>query len=84
MVWLNGGALALPGPQGERLEDDEFLLLFNANNHPIRFSVPKELRASKWRKIIDTSAPDAAERDVDLRRTIPVPGFTVLVLQRHS
>jgi glycogen operon protein len=83
-VWLNGNALALPGPHGEHLYDDDFLVLFNANHHLMRFSVPKELRARKWRKIIDTSAPDAADRDVDLRRTIAVPGFTVLVLQQHD
>ena len=84
MVWLNGDAIGPPGPHGEKVVDDDFLLLFNANLKPMRFTVPKELRHCTWRKVIDTYAPGITGADVDTRRTIPVPGFTVHVLQRRD
>jgi isoamylase len=82
MVWLNGGAIGPPGPQGEHVLDHDFLLLFNANVHPMRFSIPRDLRRYHWRRVIDTAVPDATSSDIDVRRTIGVPGFTVVVLQQ--
>jgi isoamylase len=84
MVWLNGDGIGPPGPQGEHVVDDDFLLLFNANVHPMRFSIPKHLRLSRWRKVVDSAAPDIVGSDIDVRRTVGVPGFTVVVLQRHD
>jgi isoamylase len=84
MVWLNGDAIAPPGPHGEHLTDDDFLLLFNANLEPMRFSVPKALRGSTWRKVVDTSTAGIDDSAIEVRRPVTVPGFTVLVLQRQS
>jgi len=84
MVWLNGDAITPPGPHGEHVTDDDFLLLFNANLDPMRFSVPKGFRASKWQKVVDTSAADLDEVPIEVRRPVSVPGFTLLVLQRES
>jgi isoamylase len=83
-VWLNGDAITPPGPHGEHVTDDDFLLLFNANLDPMRFSVPKGFRASKWQKVVDTSATDLDEVPIEVRRPVTVPGFTLLVLQRES
>jgi len=82
-VWLNGDAIAPPGPHGEHVTDDDFLLLFNANLEPMRFSVPKAFRGANWRKVVDTSA-DLDEVPIDVRRPMSVAGFTLLVLQRES
>ena len=76
--------IAPPGPHGEHIVDDDFLLLFNANLEPMRFSIPKALRASAWRKVVDTSAADLDEATIEVRRPVTVPGFTVLVLQRET
>src|SRR5690606_25983322 len=84
MVWLNGNAITPPGPRGERTTDDDFLLLFNANLEPMRFSIPKELRDQTWRRVVDTSTSDIVGAPVDVRRSVLVPGFTVVVLQRES
>jgi glycogen operon protein len=83
-VFLNGDAIATPGPRGEHVQDDHFLLLFNANLEATRFSVPREHRRACWRKVVDTSTTRAAETDIDVRRMITVPGFTLYVLQRQS
>jgi isoamylase len=84
MVWFNGDAIAPPGPHGEHVTDDDFLLLFNANLEPMRFSVPKDLRASSWRKVVDTSMADVHGAPLEVRRPVTVPGFTLLVLQRKA
>jgi isoamylase len=43
-VFLNGRAIAYPGPRGERIVDDSFLIFFNAHYEPIPF----KLLASEW------------------------------------
>ena len=35
-LFLNGEGIAAPGPEGERVEDDSFLLLFNASAEDAR------------------------------------------------
>ncbi|MGO4754962.1 glycogen-debranching protein, partial [Streptomyces sp. 2MCAF27] len=39
-VFLNGSAISEPGPRGERITDDSFLLMFNAHHEPLDFTVP--------------------------------------------
>lgn len=53
-VYLNGKALPDPDPRGERIEDDTFLILFNAHHEPIRFVLPGLEWGPSWRTVIDT------------------------------
>ena len=39
-VFLNGDAITEPGPWGEDVRDQSFLLLFNANREPVTFALP--------------------------------------------
>ncbi|WP_069812517.1 glycogen debranching protein GlgX [Streptomyces sp. TP-A0874] len=52
-VFLNGGAISEPGPRGERLDDDSFLLMFNAGERSQEFSVPVG-HGRQWRVVVDT------------------------------
>ncbi|KPC96241.1 hypothetical protein ADL27_04700, partial [Streptomyces sp. NRRL F-6602] len=36
-VFLNGNAISEPGPRGESIHDDSFLLMFNASPEPLEF-----------------------------------------------
>ncbi|MFJ6946537.1 glycogen debranching protein GlgX, partial [Streptomyces wuyuanensis] len=38
-VFLNGHAISEPGPRGERISDDSFLLMFNASDDDLDFAV---------------------------------------------
>ncbi|MFE5911125.1 glycogen debranching protein GlgX [Streptomyces wedmorensis] len=56
-VFLNGNAISEPGPQGERIADDSFLLMFNASAKELEFAVP-DSHGRCWRTVVDTSEPD--------------------------
>jgi glycogen operon protein len=56
-VFLNGKEIPEPGPHGERIEDDSFLLLFNAHHEPISFTLPVGGGGDAWSVVIDTADP---------------------------
>jgi isoamylase len=56
-VFLNGNAITEPGPHGEPLRDDDFLLLVNAHSAPVTFVLPTARFAAAWQILVDTSAP---------------------------
>jgi len=54
-AFLNGDAISEPDPRGEKITDARFLLLFNAHNNPITFTLPEASYATGWEVVIDTS-----------------------------
>ena len=62
-VFLNGSAISEPGPHGETVRDDDFLLFVNAHSEPVTFVLPGARFAAEWEILVDTSAPaDGAAR----------------------
>jgi glycogen operon protein len=55
-VFLNGSAITEPGPHGETVRDDDFLLLVNAHSAPVTFMMPGTQFAAAWQILVDTSA----------------------------
>ena len=47
-VFLNGDAILAPDPQGRRIRDDTFLLLFNAGADPIEFRLKNAIRPGEY------------------------------------
>ncbi|MBM7169739.1 glycogen debranching protein GlgX [Streptomyces sp. G44] len=56
-VFMNGNAISEPGPRGERISDDSFLLLFNASPEPLEFVVPVN-HGHQWQVVVDTACPE--------------------------
>jgi isoamylase len=56
-VFLNGSAISEPGPRGEPVTDDSFLLLFNAQDTHREFMVPVD-HGRRWLTVVDTARPD--------------------------
>lgn len=56
-VFLNGNAISEPGPRGEHIADDSFLLMFNASPKPLEFVVPVN-HGRQWQVVVDTALPD--------------------------
>jgi isoamylase len=85
-VFLNGQAISEPGPRGERISDDSFLLMFNASARELEFAVPANL-GSQWRIVVDTARPegvppgDGPKVDAGERITMIGRSMTVLVRQ---
>jgi len=58
-VFLNGSAITEPGPRGDTLVDQSFLLLFNARAEPVTFRLPDADYAASWEPVVDTAAGQA-------------------------
>jgi glycogen operon protein len=56
-VFLNGEAISEPDPRGERITDDRFLLLFNAADVAVSFTLPGTRFGREWEMMIDTCGP---------------------------
>ncbi|HZD66788.1 MAG TPA: glycogen debranching protein GlgX [Acidimicrobiales bacterium] len=62
-VYLNGEALPDPDPRGERLTDDSFLLLFNAHDQAMDFTLPKADWGQEWEVLVDTAVEEEGQAD---------------------
>ncbi|WP_405793509.1 glycogen debranching protein GlgX [Streptomyces sp. NBC_01506] len=84
-VFLNGQAISEPGPRGERIFDDSFLLMFNASAETLEFAVPAN-HGSQWRVVVDTSRPEGVPPGdgpkVDAGERITMIGRSMTVLMR--
>jgi glycogen operon protein len=56
-VFLNGDAISEPDSRGEGITDDRFLLLFNANDDAVSFTLPGVRFGREWEIVIDTCGP---------------------------
>ncbi|MBC3984926.1 glycogen debranching protein GlgX [Streptomyces buecherae] len=87
MVFLNGNAISEPGPRGERVRDDSFLLMFNAHSAPLTFTVPPR-HGRRWQVVVDTARPDGvppgAGPTVAAGDRLTLVDRSLLVLQRPS
>jgi isoamylase len=81
-VLLNGDAITEPGPRGEAIADQSFLLLFNAADHPVTFTLPAGDPAAGWDVVVDTATPEPAGGDPRLAaRQLTVTSRAVVVLR---
>ncbi|WP_411143944.1 glycogen debranching protein GlgX [Streptomyces sp. x-80] len=86
-VFLNGSSISEPGPRGEPITDDSFLLMFNAHEQEEEFTVPAR-HGRQWQVVVDTDRPRAAARGggakVKAGDRLTLCGRSLLVLQRPS
>ncbi|MEV0583467.1 glycogen debranching protein GlgX [Nonomuraea sp. NPDC050310] len=79
-AFLNGEAITEPGPRGERIVDDSFLLLINAHHEDMTFTLPGEEFGAFWVTELDTS--DELSRDEPFPDEHWTPGSLVAVTSR--
>ena len=79
-VWLNGDALQSPGPTGQKIYDDSFLVFFNSHTEPISFVVSDTLPPESWSVAFDTSGTLLPGTEVASSENIEVPESTVILL----
>jgi isoamylase len=84
MVFLNGEAIAEPDVRGERVTDDNFLMLYNAAPETVRFTIPRRKYGSVWTCVLDTDHNLDVGADVKAGDTIDVTGRSVVVLTRPA
>ena len=65
-MFLNGSALSTRDRFGERLLDDSFLVLINAEHEPVTWKLPGQPFAAEWITKVDTATGDVlGENDDD-------------------
>ncbi|MFG3282325.1 glycogen debranching protein GlgX [Streptomyces sp. NPDC048111] len=86
-VFLNGNAISEPGPRGERIGDDSFLLMFNASAEEIDFVVPVN-HGRQWQVVVDTARPEGVPPGegpkVAAGERVPLIGRSLTVLRRPA
>ncbi|BAZ69710.1 MAG: glycogen debranching protein GlgX [Pelatocladus maniniholoensis HA4357-MV3] len=83
-IFLNGEEIATPGPRGERIIDENFLLFFNAHYEMVEFTIPKGLQDWEWLTIIDTTKPRFVQRGKRYieDKPVQVEARSLVMLQR--
>ncbi|MEV4895872.1 glycogen debranching enzyme, partial [Nonomuraea sp. NPDC055795] len=89
MVYLNGEAITEPGPRGERIQDDSFLLLINAHHEDMTFTLPGEEFGAAWQTVFDTSDDTARDEPFPDEQWLPaalvaVASRSLQLLQRKT
>ena len=79
MVFYNGSAIGEPNRFGQRIVDDDFLLLLNAAPETVEFTIPDVVYGRTWLTVANTDDDtDAARRSSG--ETITVNARSVVVL----
>ncbi len=81
---VSGHGIADRGRRGERLFDDDFLLLVNAHDEPVDIVLPHSF-AEAWQLVVDTAVEppaDAAHETCGRHRSYPLQGRSLALLRR--
>jgi glycogen operon protein len=83
-VQYAGDAIDERGPQGERIIDDTLLVIFNADERPVAFTLPNHDVAKRWEVVFDTVHPTftAAHGEHDGGAAYRVAERSVVCLRR--
>jgi glycogen operon protein len=82
-VFLNGEAITDRDRRGQRVRDDSFLLLFNADSEGIDWQLPGQW-GQWWEPVIETADSQREGEVFAAPVSIPVAGRSVVVLQRRD
>jgi isoamylase len=80
-MFLNGQAITSPGPRGERIHDDSFLVLINASPEPRKWSISGPW-GDRWHRILDTTNGPPEEGDEEVAGEVELADRSILVLRR--
>jgi isoamylase len=85
-VFLNGQELNMTTANGRELEDDSFLVLFNAHHEPLTFRLPTRRFGSGWTLELSTAEPDVGEDGGawNAREEVVVESRSIVVLRRED
>lgn len=82
MVYVNGHAISEPNLHGEKIVDKSFLLLVNASEEDIEFTIPTEPTGSSkaWKVIIDTQPTRGLPRKLKPKAKVEVESHSLCLL----
>jgi isoamylase len=85
-VFLYGEGIKALSPQGERIVDDTFYVLFNAHQEEVGFMMPHEKWGLSWSKVLDTAEGLPVEKDeiFETGQEVAVQGCSAVLFKRES
>jgi glycogen operon protein len=85
-VFLNGLEIGNLGHRGEQIEDDSFLVLFNAHYEDRTFMLPRRRFGAQWSLELSTSDPEAAPGSARFgaRTAFEMPPRSIAILKRAA
>ncbi|MBP2215745.1 glycogen debranching protein GlgX [Arthrobacter sp. CAN_C5] len=83
-VFLNGQGISGRDARGQRITDQNFLLLFNASDEPVDFTLPPREYAPAWDEVIDTAGKFADSDSIPSEATITLEAKSMVVLRAHT
>jgi glycogen operon protein len=83
-MFLNGSEIITPDAQGQRIEDNSFLLFFNAHHDDQIFTLPNRRFGWLWSLVLTTADPGAGpgSAEYDARSEMRVTGRSITLLSR--
>ena len=83
-MFLNGDEIPTPGPHGEQVRDDSFMVLFNAHGEDRVFMLPRRRFGAQWELELSTAEPAAAPGSAryGARTEVSVIAHSIVVLKR--
>ena len=80
MIYLNGSDIPEVDWYGNRMVDNDFIMIFNAHYEPIMFTLPDERYGRKWQLVVDTHNPDGPELSYEAGFMITAQSRSFLML----
>ena len=81
-MYLAGAAIDDVGRRGRPIYDDDFLIMFNADNEDVPYTIP-EIPGEPWRPVLDTCEPEGvAPRELRPGEAYDVRCHSLVVLAR--
>jgi glycogen operon protein len=82
-MFLNGREIPTPGPHGEEIDDDSFIVLFNATPDERSVMLPRRRFGAQWELELATAEPAApGGESYGAHTEIQLPGRSVTILKR--
>ncbi|MCX6503085.1 MAG: glycogen debranching protein GlgX [Microbacterium sp.] len=83
-VYLNGEGIRERDRRGEQITDKDFIILFNAGDEPVEFTLPDVEFSPRWDVYVDTAGERANTAPVDPGEVLPVEPKSLMVLCEHT
>jgi glycogen operon protein len=83
-VYLNGKGIPTLDARGRRVIDDSFIVLFNAHDEPVSFTMPDELADLEWEVMLYSAVGLSADLPTEAPESAAVDGWSVALLRKRN
>jgi glycogen operon protein len=83
-VFLNGKGIPTLDARGRRVIDDSFIVLFNAHDEPVSFTMPDELADLEWEVMLYSAVGLSTDLPAEAPESAAVDGWSVALLRKRN